>query len=195
MAATISCKSVSPSTVSARVCSSIWGSSVRSRSRIRGKGWQRTQDHDVTPRGGWWIDQRGPPYTMWVRATDGPLNTLVASPNLGLLGFETPAVIELAYWTGSNIASRSQTGSKADQGGSMKLHAHCAERGEFFGREQGFKDSANNPACSDRARTLRFATRNTFSKNPVIPAVPLPDFDWPSPPRPSLRCQLRRKLA
>ncbi|MGA9198193.1 MAG: hypothetical protein WB037_24160, partial [Pseudolabrys sp.] len=53
---------------------------------------------------------------MWVRATDGPLNTLVASPNLGLLGFETPAVIELAYWTGSNIASRSQTGSKADQG-------------------------------------------------------------------------------
>ena len=23
--------------------------------------------------------------------------------------------------------------------------------GEFIGREQGFKDSANNPACSDRA--------------------------------------------
>ena len=53
---------------------------------------------------------------MWVRATDGPLDTLVASSNLGLLGFETPAVIALAYWTGSNIASRSQTGSKADQG-------------------------------------------------------------------------------
>src|SRR6478752_8820173 len=57
-----------------------------------------------------------PSDTMWVRATDGPLDTLVASSNLGLLGFETPAVIALAYWTGSNIASRSQTGSKADQG-------------------------------------------------------------------------------
>ena len=33
----------------------------------------------------------------------------------------------------------------------MKLHAHCAGDGEFIGREQGFKDSANNPACSDRA--------------------------------------------
>ena len=32
----------------------------------------------------------------------------------------------------------------------MKLHAHCVREGEFFGREQDFKDSANNPACPDR---------------------------------------------
>ena len=50
----------------------------------------------------------GPP--MWVRATGGPLNTLVASSNLGLLGFEALTVIELVIRPGWNVASASQTG-------------------------------------------------------------------------------------
>ena len=42
---------------------------------------------------------------MWVRATDGPLNTLVASPNLGLRGFETRTVIGLECYRGSSDRS------------------------------------------------------------------------------------------
>jgi hypothetical protein len=63
--------------------------------------------HDAIPN----VDRpAGPSDTMWVRATDGPLNTLVASPNLGLLGFEALTVIELVIRPGWNVASASQTG-------------------------------------------------------------------------------------
>jgi hypothetical protein len=88
---------------------------------------------------------------MWLWATAGGSHTLAASCNLGLLGFETPAVIDIAYWTSSNIASRSQIGSKADQGQHEIARPLRRERVNFFGREQTFKGSANSSACSDRA--------------------------------------------
>ena len=64
-----------------------------------------------------WIDQRGPPdATCGFGQPRAGRTPLPRRPIWDCWGFETPAVIALAYWTGSNIASRSQTGSKADQG-------------------------------------------------------------------------------
>ena len=100
---------------------------------------------------------------MWVRATDGPSNTLVASPNLGVLGFETRTVINLANWTGLECYR-----GPSDRSGAIREPTHGREGNarplrqetlEFIGREQGFKDSAdhsylpNFAAASNHAHT------------------------------------------
>ena len=119
MAAIISCRSVRPSTVSARVCSSIWWffrpDAVTDGAVGNGSEFKT---HDATPN----VNRpaRAVRHTMWVRATDGPLDTLVASSNVWDCWVSKPQL--LSSWligAGSNIASRSQTReeqNKADQG-------------------------------------------------------------------------------
>ena len=44
----------------------------------------------------------------------------------------------------------------------MKLPPIAPREGEFFGREQGSKDSANKPACSDRALNEGYVQPNAL---------------------------------
>ena len=58
---------------------------------------------------------------MWLWATAGGSHTLAAPSNLGLLGFKTQAVIELACWAGLNVAS----GGREQEQGSTKGSKSC----------------------------------------------------------------------
>jgi hypothetical protein len=82
---------------------------------------------------------------IWVRSSCRPVVHPRCVVQFAIAGFETPTVIELTYWPGSNIAPDRRTGREREPAPRRHKIARPVPwgAGEFIGRAQGLKDSAH----------------------------------------------------